>query len=67
MRVHLQHASHVKRNDVLRLKDGVMSVEEGRCLVRQCKKHEIANCYVLFEAGREFYSEGDLVDIHLLK
>ena len=62
----LQHQIKVKRHEVLRLKDGVLCLDGGRCSVRFAEKTEISNCYIILQSGQQFYSEGDLVDIYLM-
>ena len=61
----LHHSVRAKRHDVLRLKDGMLVQERGRCKVRFTKKLELANCYILLLSGREYYPEGELVDVYL--
>lgn len=56
----------VKYNDVLRLKDGVMSLAGGNCYVHLAGRFEVSNCYILLQPGQMHYPEGALVDIYLL-
>ncbi len=65
VQAHLQHQVKIKRNDVLRLKDGVLSLEEGRCLVRFAGSFEIGNCFILLPPGKAQYDEGELIEVHL--
>jgi hypothetical protein len=44
----LVHQVNVKRNDVLRLKDGVLNFSEGRCLVCFAEWLEVPNCLTIF-------------------
>jgi molybdopterin molybdotransferase len=66
VQAHLQHQIKVKRHEVPRLKDGVLSLDGGRCSVRFAEKIEISNCYLILQSGQPFYSEGDLVDIYMI-
>jgi molybdopterin molybdotransferase len=62
---HLLHRINIKRNDILRLKDGVLTFSEGKCLVRFAGRLEIPNCFILLPPGQSHYSEGALVEVHL--
>ncbi|MCP4340904.1 MAG: molybdopterin molybdotransferase MoeA [Desulfobulbaceae bacterium] len=66
VQAHLQHQSKVKRNDVLRLKDGVLMMEEGSCSVRFAGGLEVGNCFILLPPGRAHYDEGELVEVYLV-
>jgi len=66
MQAQLQHQIKIKRDEVLRLKDGVLTLDGGRCSVRFAGKTEISNCYIVLQPGRASYSQGDLVDIYLI-
>ncbi len=65
VQAYLHHSVRAKRHDVLRLKDGVLVFEGGKCTIRFTKKLELPNCYILLPAGREYYPEGELVDVYL--
>ncbi len=62
---HLQHQINIKRNDILRLKDAVLSLEKGKCLVRFAERREIPNCSILLPPGQLHYGEDALVEVHL--
>ncbi len=62
---HLQHQINIKRNDILRLKDGVLTLSKGKCLVRFAERREIPNCSILLPPGQLHYSEDALVEVHL--
>lgn len=62
---HVQHQIKIKRNGVLRLKDGVLTMEAGRCLVRYAGRLEMGNCFILLPPDKPHYSEGELVEIYL--
>jgi molybdopterin molybdotransferase len=66
VQAHLLHHVNIKRNDVLRLKDGILAFSEGRCLVRFAERLEIPNCFILLPPGRTSYDEGALVEVHLV-
>jgi len=63
VQAYLEHPVKVKRSDVLRLKDGVMTLEGGRCQVRSTGKLELPDCYIQLPPGREHFSKRGLVDI----
>jgi hypothetical protein len=65
VQAHLLHQINIKRNDILRLKDGVLTLSEGKCLVRFAGRLEIPNCFILLPPGQLHYSEGALVEVHL--
>ena len=65
VQAHLQHQVKIKRNDVLRLKDGVLAIEEGRCFVRFAGRLEVGNCFILLSPGQAHYCEGELVEVYL--
>jgi molybdopterin molybdotransferase len=62
---HVQHQINIKRNEVLRLKDAVLTLSKGKCLVRFAGRQEIPNCSMLLPPGQLHYNEGDLVEVHL--
>jgi molybdopterin molybdotransferase len=66
VQAHLLHQISIKRSDVLRLKDGVLTFSEGKCLVRFAERLEIPNCFILLPPGRTHYDEGVLVEVHLV-
>ena len=65
IQAYLQHQIHMKRNDILQLKDGVLVVDKGRCSVRFSERLEMGNCFIVLPSGKAHYDEGDLVDVHL--
>ncbi len=65
VQANLQHAVKIKRNDVLQLKDGVLTLTDGRCTVRIARQFELGNCFVLLPPGQAHYPENELVDVHL--
>jgi len=62
----VQHRIKVKQSDVPRLKNGVLVVDRGRCTVRFPGRLEISNCYIMFQPGQAYYSEGELVDVFVI-
>lgn len=62
---HVLHRIKLKPHRVLRLKDAVLVLQDGRCSVRFTGRLEMPNCLILLEPGRSAYSEGDLVPVHL--
>jgi molybdopterin molybdotransferase len=65
VQAYMQHQVKVKRNEVLRLKDGVLTPEGDRCTVRLAGRLESSNCYILLQPGEAYYPEGELVDVLL--
>ncbi len=61
----LQHQIEIKRNTVLRLKDGIFTLVAGKGFVRFAGKLEIPNCHILLPPERTNCEEGELVDVHL--
>lgn len=53
------------KRGLLRLKSGVLSLNQGRCLVRTVNRQEMANCYIFCPPDKRVVERGDLVDIHL--
>lgn len=64
---HVLHEIKVKPHMVLRLKDAVLVLRDGRCSVRFAGRLEIPNCLILLEPGRSTYSEGELIPVHLVQ
>jgi len=65
VQAYIQHQVTVKHNNVLRLKDGVLTLEGGRCSVRLAERFETSNCYILLQPGENHYSKSTLVDVFL--
>ncbi len=63
---HLQHQIKIKRNDLLQLKDGILTLEEGQCSVRFAGRVELPNCFILLPPGQSHYCEGAMVQVHLV-
>ncbi len=53
------------KHGLLRLKSGVFSLHDGRCLVRPAARTELANCYIFCPPGKQFIQKNDMVKIHL--
>ncbi len=66
VQAHLEHQITVKHNDVLRLKDGILTLAEGRCSVRLADRFETPDCYILFQPGESSYLQDKLVDVYLI-
>jgi len=60
----LECSCRVRLQKGVQAKSGILSVVDGRCLVRLAKRLEVASCNIFFEPGREDYKEGDLVEVH---
>jgi len=61
----LEHSCHIRLQKGIQVKSGILSVVNGRCLVRLAKRLEVASCNIVFAADREDYKKGDLVEVHL--
>jgi len=66
MRASLRHGLEVG-GAVLRLKDAIMEYTSGQCTVRVAERFEMANCYLILEAGQNHYPAGAPVDILVLE
>ena len=66
IQAYLDHQIHIKRSDVMQLKDGVLTVDKGRCSVRFPEQLERGNCFIVLPAGQANYAEGDLVEVHFV-
>ena len=65
VQAYLHHSIKPERHDVLRLKDGMITMEGGKCKVRFTQKLELPDCYILLPSGKDYYPEGELVDVYL--
>lgn len=65
IQAHLHHQIHMKRNDVVQIKDGVLAVDKGRCSVRFPERLETGNCFIVLPSGQTHYDAGELVEVHL--
>ena len=63
IQAHLLHEVEAKRNNVLKLKEGVLVLALGKCSVRFTRKLEIGNCYIMLQPGCDRYAEGELVEV----
>lgn len=66
VQAYLQHQLKIKRNDIQQLKDGVLTMDEGKCFVRFAGRLELPNCFILLPPGQSHYCEGALVEVHLV-
>jgi len=62
---HVLHQIKIKPHTVLRLKNAVLVLQDGRCSVRFADRLEVPNCLIVIEPGKSTYSEGELVPVHL--
>ncbi len=61
----LSHNLRIRKSELLQIKGGVLSVEQGRCMVRLAERLEPVSCFILFPAGRQEFAAGDAVEVHL--
>jgi molybdopterin molybdotransferase len=66
VRAFLEHEVALKRCEVTQLKDGVFSIQDGRCTVRLRGRLEPGNCILVFTKGRHRYPREELIEVHLL-
>ncbi len=65
VQAYLQHQISTKRNDVLQLKDGMLTVEQGKCSVRFAERLEMGNCFIVLPPGQTHHFAGGLVEVHM--
>jgi molybdopterin molybdotransferase len=65
VQAHLLHPIDITRNDLLRVKEGVLAMGRGSLSVRYAERLEIPNCYILLPPGQAQYGAGEVVDVHL--
>ncbi len=61
----LLHDYRIKKSDLLQVKGGVLSIEQGHCMVRLADRLDPVSCFILFAAGRKEFMQGDVVEVHL--
>ncbi len=66
-RVFLAEELFFPKRGLPRLKGGLLSLKEGKCLVRPAKRMEAANCYIYCPASRRQMRTGEMVTVHLLE
>ncbi len=62
---HVLHQIKIKPHTLLRLKEAVLVLQDGRCSVRFADRLEVPNCLIAIEPGKSAYKEGELVPVHL--
>ncbi len=55
----------IRKSDLLQVKGGVFSVDQGICCVRLAERLEPISCFILFAAGKKEYGKGDMIEVHL--
>lgn len=55
----------IRRPGIMQLRGGILSHENGRCLVRIAGKFEPPSCYLVFDADRKTYEQGELIKVLL--
>lgn len=61
----LLHDYWVRESDLLQVRGGVLTMEEGSCAVRIAGRLDSTSCFILFGAGRREFAKGELVKVHL--
>jgi molybdopterin molybdotransferase len=61
----LSHDYRTRKSDILQVKGGVLSVEQGVCVARIAGRLDPVSCFILFTAGRKEFVKGDLLEVHL--
>ncbi len=67
LRVFLTEELSFPKRGLPRLKGGMLSLKEGKCLVRPAKRMEAANCYIYCPASRRQMRTDEMVTVHLLE
>lgn len=65
LQARLLHDFRVKKADLLQVKSGVLTMEQGHCMVRLAGRLDPVSCFILFTAGRKEFAKGDVVQVHL--
>lgn len=63
----LNHDIFLKSSDVLCLKEGRYSFENGNLMVQFSERLQVPNCIIYLEPGRNTYKQGDRVEITLFE
>lgn len=64
-RAHLQHPITIKRPGVMQLRGGIVSIQNGNCMVRAADRLEPPSCYLVIGAEKAEYEAGELIDVQL--
>jgi molybdopterin molybdotransferase len=56
---------HTRKSDILQVKSGVLSIDDGVCKVGLTGRLDTASCYILFPPGRHEFLAGERVEVHL--
>ncbi len=54
---------HLRGKDMLRLQEGILSVQDGVNMVRLARQNEVANCYIHCHAGRKIFHRDTLIPV----
>ena len=65
LQARLLHDYKVKKSDLLQVKGGVLTIEQGNCRVRLAERLDPVSCFILFAAGRKEFMQNDVVQVHL--
>lgn len=65
LQARLLHDFRVKKGDFLQVRGGVLTVEQGHCMVRLADRLDPVSCFILFAAGRKEFVKGEVVPVHL--
>ncbi len=66
IRAYLQEPFSLKKRGVQTLKAGILTLKDGKCNVRACAKRQIPTVFMLLQADRQHYEEGELIEVHLV-
>lgn len=66
LQAYLHHQVQVKPRDVSRLKEGMLTLEDGKCSVRFAEKFDIPNCYIFLPAEKARWSAGELLEVYMV-
>ncbi len=65
LQARLLHDYRIRKSDLLQVKGGVLTIEQGNCRVRLAERLDPVSCFILFAAGRKEFMQGDVVEVHL--
>ena len=65
LQARLLHDYRIRKSDLLQVKGGVLTLEQGNCMVRLAERLDPVSCFILFAASRQEFLKGDEVEVHL--
>lgn len=65
IQAHLLHPITIKRPGIMQLRGGIISFQDGRCMVRAAGRLEPSSCYLILAADKSGYTANELIEVHL--